>query len=164
MPFETGVANHLQLKIIFMKRLILSFMFSFLLFGQICLANDTKVPEVVMSLFKGKFQNAQAVSWSESKEYYKAEFILNDQSYCAFYSYEGNFIALSRQISVKQLPLLMQQSLLKKYEKYAITSVVEFQQDDTVTYYAGVENEKNSLIVKAGSSGEWNEYLRTKKK
>jgi hypothetical protein len=147
-----------------MKRFILSFLLSFLLVAQVCLANDTSIPGAVLSSFTSRFQNAQSISWSDTKDYYKVSFCLNAETYCAFYTREGSFVALSRQIPVTQLPLLMQQGLYKKYGAYTVSSVVEFEQDDIVSYYAEITSEKNNLIVKAGSTGEWNEFLKTRKK
>ena len=147
-----------------MKRFIISLLFSTLLFGNISLANNGKIPETVLSSFKMRFHDAQTISWTDSKEYYKVAFSSNGQSYCAFYSHEGNFVALSRQVAITQLPLLLQHNLQKRYEKYTICSVVELEQDDSISYYAEMVNEKTNLIVKCGLTGEWVEFLKTKKK
>jgi hypothetical protein len=147
-----------------MKRIIASFLFSTILFGNICFANDSKIPQTVLSSFKTKFQDAQSISWSDTKEFYKVGFSLNGQAYYAFYSHEGSFVALSRQVDVTQMPLLLQQNLQKKYGKFTVHSIVQMEQDDAFAYYADLQGEKINLIVKSGSGGEWTEFMRTKKK
>ena len=146
-----------------MKRFILSLAVSILLIGQ-SFANEASIPETVMASFQTRFQNAQSITWSDTKDHYTVRFSLNAQPYCAFYAYDGSFIALSRQISVTQLPLLMQESLQKQYKNYTVFSVLELQEENTVSYYVSMENAKTTLIVKTGSCPQWTEFMKTKKK
>ncbi|MFL5809387.1 MAG: hypothetical protein ACJ749_07675 [Flavisolibacter sp.] len=147
-----------------MKHFIISFLFSTLLFGNICLANNTNIPQTVLSSFKTRFHDAQSISWTDSKDYYKVWFSSNGQTYCAFYSHDEDFVAVTRQLDVTQLPLLLQHKLQKKYEKFAVCALLEVQQDDTISYYAELENDKTDLVIKSGLDGEWREFLRAKRK
>src|SRR5262245_59042955 len=66
---------------------------------------EKSVNDAALSAFKTEFASATDATWSSDNECYKVTFTLNDQRLFAFYSPDGEFIAVTRYISSVQLPL-----------------------------------------------------------
>src|SRR6476469_7666830 len=108
-----------------MKRLLFVFTLSLTLISFRSFAGDVEVSVAIRESFQNSFKNAKEVNWTMVDHYYKASFILNEQYISAFYDADGKMIALTRNISLDQLPISLQLALKKNYGSYWITNLFE---------------------------------------
>jgi len=127
------------------------------------LANEETVSQQVLNAFKKEFVDAKDVNWQSTKEYVKATFSLNDQVMFAYYSQEGELLAITRNISSEKLPISLLTSLKKNYNGYWITDLFEMVADGTGTYYITLENADLELVLKSDEFGSWEVYRKTKR-
>ena len=116
-----------------------------------------------MESFKNEFAAAKEVSWTTTEDFYKAEFVFNDQHVSAFYSKEGELMCLSRHITSFDLPLNLQAGLKKSYSDFWISDLVEVTKSNSTTYYITLDSADTQIVLKAGSGETWNVYKKIKK-
>lgn len=121
------------------------------------------VNEKVLNAFKQEFTDAAEVKWSAGVNYYKAEFIFNNQYISAFYSTTGELYGVTRHISSLDLPLNLLLSLKKDYSSFWITDLFEMAKKDGTSYYITLEDADTKVVLKASGSDEWTTYKKTKK-
>src|SRR3954466_1882370 len=87
-------------------------------------ANDTSsVPASIQTELHQKFADANNVQWQTTANYYKATFAINGHQLKAFYSFDGELIGMSRQISVDQLPMALNADVKDKSATNKITDL-----------------------------------------
>ena len=103
-------------------------------------------------------------AWVIAENYYRVQFILNEQTLTAFYREDGKLLAVTRNIRSLQLPIILQTELKKKYSNYWITELFEKSNDEGAEYYITIEDADNKTILKsfAGSSS-WVVYQKSRK-
>ncbi len=125
---------------------------------------DGGIDQGTIASFKKEFVSASNVSWQTESAYDKVTFTINDQVMFAYYSRENNeLLALSRNISSRQLPLHLSGSLQKECKGYWITSIFEVAKQDHSSYYATLENSDETVVLEAIGATEWHVYKKTKK-
>lgn len=124
---------------------------------------DEKVSPTVLEAFQTSFDNATEVEWSISDSYYKANFNMNGRYVSAFYDTDGKMIALTRNISSFELPLMLQASLKKVSEDSWISDLFEMSTDEGTTYYVTLEKAGSKTILKASSLSSWESYQKSRK-
>ena len=152
-----------QLKPILMKRLILILTISFSLFTLTSSASDFEVTKPVLESFNSTFKNATEISWTYVDNIYKVNFILNDQYAAAYYDQNGKMIALTRNISSKNLPFALQVSLKKEYSSYWITNLFEFTNEMGTYYMVTLENGDARVVLKSSLESSWDLYRKSAK-
>ena len=125
--------------------------------------NSVGVSEKALSSFKKEFENAREVRWESTKDYSKATFKLNEQVMFAYYGIDGQFLALSRNITTSQLPISLSADLKKSYNSFWITDLFEMASNDETTYYVTVENADHVITMKSTGAGGWEVYKKEKK-
>jgi len=111
-------------------------------------------PEVLQS-FKSTFGNAKEVGWTASNKMYKAQFTLDGQHISAFYNADGQMVALSRNITVSQLPVMLQASLKKESKNSWISELYEYATEEGTTYYATLEDADMKITLRSANNSEW---------
>ena len=96
-----------------MKRLLLTLTIAFSFFSLSSFANDNVTPQALQA-FRSSFKNATEVQWSVSNNYFKANFAMNGEYISAYYDNDGKMVALTRNISSLQLPLVLQTEMREK--------------------------------------------------
>lgn len=117
----------------------------------------------VMKLFQQTFVNAKEATWTVSQNHYKVEFLLNDQTITAFYSHQGEFIGVTRNISSLQLPIMLQTELKKEFAHYWISELFELSNQSGAEYYVTVENADSKIVLKASGNSNWTTYQKSRK-
>lgn len=112
--------------------------------------------------FKKDFENAQDIKWETKTKFIKATFKLGDKVICAYYSKDGDLVAMTRNILSSDLPITKQIDLAKNYKGYWITDLFEINANQETSYYVTLENADYKLILKSDSNG-WNEYKKETK-
>ena len=126
-------------------------------------ATDVVSPKALKS-FHTTFTQATEAEWTITENYYKVQFLLNEQTINAFYNEEGKLISVSRNISSLQLPIILQTELKKEYNNYWITDLFEMSNDYGAEYYLTLEDADNKTILKSSvGSNAWTVYLKLRK-
>ena len=121
------------------------------------------VKQEVLNAFKTEFATATEVNWTVGDTYYKADFTLNDQKLFAFYSLDGEFLALTRNISSLQLPLNLQKSLKNKFSGQWITDLFEVANGEGTAYYITLETADTKIVLKSIGGSDWTVYKKSNK-
>ncbi|GAB4093106.1 hypothetical protein [Flaviaesturariibacter terrae] len=123
----------------------------------------TEVTPAVLESFQNTFGNAREVTWNSSREFYTAKFTLDGQYINAYYNSGGELIALTRNITVSQLPVLLQAALKKESKDSWITELFEYATDEGTFYYATLENADMKITLRSGDKSEWATYTKVAK-
>ncbi len=126
-------------------------------------AGEEKIEPRVLKSFERTFENAKEVNWSETALLYKVRFEFSGQYVTAFYEKDGPLVALTRNITVTQLPVKLQVSLKTDYENYWITDLFEVSNDNGTEYYMTVENADTKVVLKASNNINWSVYQKGSK-
>jgi len=136
----------------------------FLAVGTVSFANnDESVNAKAEQSFKKEFAQAKEVKWQKSGEMAKATFTLNDRIMFAYYSQDGELLAITRNITADQLPITLLNSLKKDYSQYWISDLFEMVSDGQTTYYITVENADQKLVLKSDDFADWSTFKKEKK-
>lgn len=147
-----------------MKKTILTWVLLLAVGLSTTFAHKTEnVNEQVINSFKKEFASAQDVSWEKSKDISKATFKLNDQVMFAYYSEEGNLLAVVRNIVSGQLPINLLSDLKKSYAGYWISDLFEMASENTTYYYVTVQNSDQTVVLKSFGSAGWETFKKDKK-
>ena len=149
-----------------MKKRILLLSIALVSFTAFSFAADAPVSvskKVVIS-FNKEFTNAHDVKWESHADFIKAEFSINDIVLYAYYNQSGDLIAVSRNISPNQLPLVLLTSLKKQFSAgYWVSDLFEIETDAGTSYYATFESADQTIILKSDGISGWNTFQKEKK-
>jgi hypothetical protein len=123
-------------------------------------ANDGGI--AIRTSFSRDFQNAQIVTTQDYNSFTKVTFTLNDEVMFAFYSTNGELLAVTRNIVSSQLPVNLLASLKKHYGANWITDLFEFSGDEQNCYYISLENADSKTTLRSNGN-DWEVYSTTKK-
>ena len=126
-------------------------------------SDDVNVSAAVLASFHSAFKNASDVKWKTSGDYFKADFIVNEQYVTAFYDCNADLVAVTRNINSFQLPVTLQTKLKASYEKYWISDLFELSNENGVSYYATVENGEQKITLKSSNAIDWVLYQKQSK-
>lgn len=121
------------------------------------------VNEKVMNSFKKEFVGAQEVNWENGRTYAKATFKLNDQILFAYYSQEGQLLAVTRNLVSGQLPINLLADLKKTYNGYWISDLFEISSDGATNYYVTLESADFIVVLKSAGSAGWEVFKKDRK-
>jgi len=124
---------------------------------------EETINKQAVAAFQTEFVGATNASWSADNQCYKVSFTLNDQKLFAFYSTDGEFIAVTRYISPLHLPLYLQSSLKKLYHNGWVSDLFEVSSANETSYYVTIENADAKTILKSVDGREWSVYQKDKK-
>ena len=149
-------------KITIMKKLLFVAVFLLTAITSV-FADVTKVSYIILKNFKANYQNAADVTWTTTRDYSKAAFVLDEQKMEVFYAPSGDVIGSSSNIEIDKLPASIKRSLAKKMKDYTVTEAIRFQCTDEDCYYVSVENEKSKIILKVNEFGTLSTFKNIKK-
>jgi len=118
----------------------------------------------VKASFRKDFQKAELIGSEVSKQYTKLTFKINDMVMFAFYSDNGELLAVTRNIKSSQLPIQLLLQLKKDYNDYWISDLFELNGEDLNNYYITVENADKKITLRSTNNSTWELYEKTTKK
>jgi hypothetical protein len=142
--------------VLFTLMLMMSFSTSFA-------GTSTGVNDRIANSFKKDFASAEDVRWEKSSNFIKATFTLSGQVMFAYYSEQGNLIAVTRNITSSQLPLSLMTDLRNNYRGHWISDLFEIAVNGETTYYITLENGDYSLVLKSTGSAGWEVFKKERK-
>ena len=125
--------------------------------------NRDGVSDKAVKSFHKDFAQARNVEWDTNKDLQKATFELNGQVLFAYYSKDGDLLAVSRNIATSQLPIRLAASLKQQYGDYWVSDLFEMASNNESSYYITVENAESKTVLRAIGAGDWQLYKKTKK-
>lgn len=146
-----------------MKKMITMLALVLTLGTTMAFAGETNVNEQVLTAFKQDFSSATDVKWTAAENYFKAEFNYNSQIISAYYTTEGDMMAVVRKITTLQLPINLQTSYKKDYKGFWVTDLFEVARDNGTTYYLTLETADARVILKSGNGSTWETYEKSRK-
>jgi len=144
-------------KIMMMLALVLTVGTSFAYTGE------EAINKQALNAFKKEFAGATDAAWTVGNNFYKVEFSLNDQKLFAYYNSQGEFLAVTRNISSLQLPLTLQTNLKRYYNNYWISDLFEVSNTDGTRYYVTLETADAKIVLKSADGRDWSIYQKSKK-
>jgi hypothetical protein len=140
------------------KRILIA---ALILVGITASSFAAKIPEItdrVQVSFNREFVNAQDVKWEKHENFIKASFSMNNMVLSAYFSADGNLIAVSRFISTNQLPIQLSASLKKDYSGYWVSDLFEIHDDNGTNYYITLENGSEKRVLTSFNANDWSLY------
>lgn len=131
---------------------------------QLSFASDApSTSSSATSSFKKEFNKASEVQWQHSETYDKVSFMLDSRFMNAYYTAEGELMAVTRNIASDQLPLKLLMALKKDYSDFWISELFEVVNGSGDCYYVTLENGDEKLVLKAKSHKGWKLYNKIAK-
>ena len=146
-----------------MKKILLSVALTIGLGIATVFAGTPDVNAKVLETFKNQFPAATETEWSSGTDYYKANFVYNNNYVSAYYSVDGEFLATVRHITSVNLPMLLQLSLKNDYSKFWISDLYELAKYDGTSYYVTVENADQKIVLRSTNGTNWSVHKKTSK-
>lgn len=112
--------------------------------------------------FSKSFHNAQIISKESHKTYTKLTFRMNDMIMFAYYSENGELLAVTRNILSSQLPMTLLVELRTDYSNYWISDLFELSGEGQDCYYVTIENADVKVVLRSVGD-KWEEFSRTEK-
>ena len=117
----------------------------------------------IKASFRKDFQDAQLISTDVRKSYTKLTFKMNNSVMFAFYSENGQLLAVTRNILSNQLPIGLQVEVKNKYEGYWISELFEISGQEQNCYYMTLENGDSKIVLRSVGSENWEVFQKTEK-
>lgn len=122
-----------------------------------------KINSIAVNNFEASFKKASDVSWTATKDYTKATFVLNNIRMEALYSREGDLIGTTHGITLEELPVNAKRNFAKKYHGYTVKEAIRFEGNDEGAYFISAENEKESVVLKVSDNSQVSVMKSSKK-
>jgi len=146
-----------------MKKMMIALALMFSITMSYAFTGEEAVSKQVLAAFKTEYASATEVAWTTGNSYYKVAFTMNEQRLFAYYNTQGEFMAVTRNISSFQLPLNLQSSLKKSYGNYWISDLFEMAGNDVTGYYVTLENADSKVVLKATGGSDWSVFKKNRK-
>lgn len=117
----------------------------------------------VRTSFRKDFKGAQLINTEVKKVYTKLTFTMHDVVFSAFYSDNGELLAVTRNILSSQLPVNLMLTLKNNYSAYWITELFELNGSDQSSYYVSLESADQKLTLRSNDGNNWEVYQKTAK-
>jgi hypothetical protein len=145
-----------------MKKKIITLAAAFVLIANVMFANTGKssVPEFVVSAFYQTFSHAREVSWENFGNYFKATFWKKGKTIYAFYSENGDFIGVAKNVLSDRLPEVLRTEIKSKFQGYWISDLSEYHVNDSNGFVITLENADKKIVLKAENSQHWQLYTQ----
>jgi len=117
----------------------------------------------VKASFRKDFKKAEIMTTETGKSFTKLTFKMNDVIMYAFYSENGQLLAVTRNIRSNQLPIQLLLDVKKDYSEYWISDLFELTGEGASNYYITLENADTRVTLRSVGSDSWEVYERKAK-
>lgn len=129
--------------------------------GRSACNNEDSLNKKIETAFKNAFTGAKYIHVEKQKDLVKISFMQEEQKMFAYYSGDGELVALGHNITVQQLPLSASSRLKEKAENKFLTELFEVSQNGETNYYATIDDGEWSTIFIADGAGKWVVFKRS---
>jgi hypothetical protein len=117
----------------------------------------------VIAVFHKEFRTADVMQVEQKKEYTKVTFRMTGVVMFAYYSADGDLLAVVRNILSTQLPIRLLMDLKQNHPDCWITDLFEVDHDGQTVYYAALENSDLKLTLRSADNSSWETYQKENK-
>ena len=119
-------------------------------------ANVDPVNGKVLEAFRTTFADAKNVQWKSLEEsgLFQATFNYQNADVSAYYSEDGEMVALARYINKANLPIVVTKSIQERFPEHVIQTVIEHIAYGSTTYHVTLNSPKSSVVVAVSPSGD----------
>ncbi len=117
----------------------------------------------VIAVFHKEFRSADVMQVEKKKDYTKVTFQMNGVVMFAYYSKDGDLVAVVRNILSTQLPIRLLMELKQNNPDCWITDLFEVDHDGQTVYYASLENSALKLTLRSADNSSWETYQKENK-
>jgi hypothetical protein len=118
---------------------------------------------LIKASFKKDFRKAELIGLESGKTFTRLTFRMNNMILFAFYTDNGDLLAVTRNIQSTQLPIQLLLELKRGYADYWISDLFELNTDGSNTYYVTVENADSKTTLRSADMHNWEEYSKARK-
>jgi len=97
------------------------------------------------------------------KDYTKVTFRMNGIVMFAYYSTDGDLLAVVRNILSTELPIHLLMELKQKHSDCWITDLFEMDHNGQTIYYASLENSDVKVTLRSADNSNWETYQKENK-
>lgn len=119
--------------------------------------------DVVVTIFRKEFRNADLMQVEHKKDYAKVTFRMNGIVMFAYYSDNGDLVAVVRNILSTQLPIHLLMDLKQYHSDCWITDLFEMDNNGQTVYYATLENSDIKITLRSADNSSWETYQKETK-
>jgi ABC-type proline/glycine betaine transport system substrate-binding protein len=119
--------------------------------------------DIVIASFHKEFRSANVIKVETKKEYTKVTFNMNDVVMFAYYSENGDLMAVVRNILSTQLPIRLLMDLKQNHAGCWITDLFEIDSNGQTIYYASLENGDMKVTLRSANTNTWETYHKESK-
>jgi hypothetical protein len=119
--------------------------------------------DIVIASFHKEFRTADVLQVDTKRDYTKVTFKMNDVVMFAYYSENGDLIAVVRNILSTQLPIHLLMELKQQHPDCWITDLFEMDTNGQTVYYAAVENSDVKVTLRSDNTSTWETYQKENK-
>ncbi len=109
-------------------------------------AEGPGISRKVQHSFEKEFPKASVIAWRDDEGYIKATFVMNYSRMEAWFNEEGKLLGTVRNLSFRQLPLIVVKGINNRYPSANIIEILEITNEEGTTYRV-TANEKNKTII-----------------
>jgi hypothetical protein len=113
--------------------------------------------------FHKDFKKAELTATEVKPAFTKLTFKLNGVVMYAFYSDNGQLLAVTRNITSDQLPISLLLDVKKDFTNYWITDLFELTGDGASNYYITLENADQRITLRSNGTDHWDVYEKKNK-
>ena len=141
-----------------MNRKIIVLTAAFLMSISVMFAQEVKtVPPFIVKAMQAEFKDAVNVQWKMVDPFYKVILTVDETELEAFYSAEGKLTAVSRKLTIDQLPLALMKEVKEKAKTHTISDLFELLTDKGTEYFLSITNEKETKTFRSDGQ-DWERY------
>ncbi len=119
--------------------------------------------DIIIAVFHKEFRTADVMQVEQKKEYTKVTFRLSGVVMFAYYSEDGDLMAVVRNILSTQLPIRLLMDLKQHHSDCWITDLFELDHNGQTVYFASLENSDFKLTLRSADSSNWDTYQKENK-
>jgi hypothetical protein len=138
-----------------MKKVIIALGLMAITFGNTAMASDKEIDKHVQQAFNKEFAGAVDVQWHTNDQYVQVEFTFNCMRLVAYYSNDGETLAVVRNIYFSSLPLALQLDLKKIDKGYWITKICEVTTHNETQYRVTLDNAEKTVQLSSNGVSGW---------
>jgi hypothetical protein len=119
--------------------------------------------DVIIAVFHKEFRTADVMQVEQKKEYTKVTFRMSGVVMFAYYSVDGDLLAVVRNILSTQLPIRLLMDLKQHHSDCWITDLFELDHNGQTVYFASLENSDFKVTLRSADNSNWETYQKENK-
>jgi hypothetical protein len=132
-------------------------------------AHTVTVSYTVVNKFAADFANAKDITWTVNNNFQRADFVLEGVKTSAFYDLQGEFVAVTEDVTAKAVPAASLKEINAKFNGYAVDHVIVLQNNtelnsdaEATVYFADLKKGEKEVLVRITADAHIELYKEVK--